>query len=353
MALEARVVENDLSVPALEENAEEEHEASIIKEIRDEEDKAGSLKENEADKAAEAPAGSEAMALSQSAAEHRLSVPAAENNATHASSYANWIEVTPAPPRGSEQGAAPTPKYAPNKEIAEWTKTGLVAHAGGKVENVEGTNTIEAVEENYALGHRVFELDLNLTSDGRLVGIHDWEGQIAKSWDQFSSKPVKGIFTPTSIEMFMDFLDKHKDAYIITDTKSFDYEKEMVEKQFEALLEAARSRPELRKRIVVQVYGQDMYHLVNKIYRYPNVIYTLYMESNPEAEIVRFVEKESIPVVVMPPERANQDFLEKLFGAGAKVFIHTINSKEEAEKWIAKGAAGVYTDDLLPKDMEK
>jgi glycerophosphoryl diester phosphodiesterase len=287
-------------------------------------------------------------------------VPAVEKSVTHISSYAYWIKPTPvlAPSRGNQEAATAEPAALPafepiETELADWTEVGLVAHAGGTVQKVQGTNTIEAVEENYALGHRVFELDLNLTSDGRLVGIHDWDGKNAKSWAEFSSKPVGGIFTPTSIEMFLDFLDKHKDAYIITDTKSFDYSDEQVEEQFEVLLEATSARPELRKRIVVQVYGQDMYYLVNKIYKYPNMIYTLYMETDPEAEIVKFVDNEDIAVVVMPPERANQDFLRKIYDTGAKVFIHTLNSTEEVKEWLGKGASGVYTDDLLPKELLK
>jgi glycerophosphoryl diester phosphodiesterase len=237
--------------------------------------------------------------------------------------------------------------FAANK-ASHWTDIGLVAHAGGSVKSVQGTNTIEAVEANYALGHRVFELDFNLTSDGKLVGIHDWGTKPAKSWEEFSSKPVSDSFTPTSLEMFLDFINEHEDAYIVTDTKSFDYPDEEIEKQFKVLLDATKSRPWLRDRIVVQVYSQAMYHLVNKIYKYPNILYTLYMETDSEATIVKFVKKEKIPVVVMPPQRANQPFLTKLYDAGAKVFLHTLNSKEEVDGWLAKGISGVYTDDLPP-----
>ncbi|MDR1914157.1 MAG: hypothetical protein LBQ68_06745, partial [Clostridiales bacterium] len=61
----------------------------------------------------------------------------------------------------------------------DWTNlygiTGkLVAHAGGQIAEFPETNTIEAMEHNYNLGHRLFEMDLNLTSDNIMVAIHDW-----------------------------------------------------------------------------------------------------------------------------------------------------------------------------------
>jgi glycerophosphoryl diester phosphodiesterase len=249
-------------------------------------------------------------------------------------------------PAGSSQ------LFAANKGV-RWTDIGLVAHAGGNVQNIQGTNTIEAVEENYELGHRVFELDFNLTSDGKLVGIHDWGTNPAKSWEEFSSKLIMDNFTPTSLEMFLDFIDEHEDTYIVTDTKSFDYPEEEVEKQFKILLEATEDRPWIRERIVIQVYSQAMYHIVNKVYKYPNILYTLYAETDSEDKIVKFVTDEKIPVVVMPPERANMTFLNRLFKAGAKVFLHTLNDKEEVDGWLAKGVSGVYTDELLPSTWAK
>ena len=45
----------------------------------------------------------------------------------------------------------------------------LIAHAGGTVRekeyNTKYTNSLEALRQNYNLGHRLFEMDFNLTSD--------------------------------------------------------------------------------------------------------------------------------------------------------------------------------------------
>ena len=241
--------------------------------------------------------------------------------------------------------SGPVWTYAANK---------LVAHAGGNIDDIQGTNTIEAVEANYVLGHRVFELDFNLTSDNILVGIHDWGAKnIAPTWQEFSSKKVQGHYTPTTYEQFVRFLSLHKDAYMVTDTKSFDLTDEQLIKQFQIMYDITENvDPGTRERIVVQVYNQRMYRLINSIYKYPNILYTLYATPDTEEQVLEFIKNERIPVVVMPPERANQPFLENLYDLDVKVYLHTLNDYDEVIGWQEKGIWGVYTDSLLPEDFD-
>ena len=250
--------------------------------------------------------------------------------------------------------AALTAVETPNYDTA-WTDAanGLVAHAGGSIDGVQGTDAIEAVEVNYNLGHRVFELDFNLTSDNILVGVHDWGAKnIAPPLREFLSKKIGGCYTPTTYEQFVRFLSSHTDAYMVTDTKSFDLTDEQITRQFQIMYDITQKvDPAVRERIVVQVYNQHMYHLINKIYKYPNILYTLYETPDTEAQVLEFVKTERIPVVVMPPERANQPFLDNLNNLGVRVYLHTLNDYDEVKKWQAKGVWGVYTDSLLPKDF--
>ena len=50
-----------------------------------------------------------------------------------------------------------------------------IVHAGGLLDGVPYTNSLEALNANYAAGRRVFEVDFELTSDGVLVLAHDWD----------------------------------------------------------------------------------------------------------------------------------------------------------------------------------
>ena len=72
-----------------------------------------------------------------------------------------------------ETAAEPEGDVEESRAAAE--KPALIAHAGGAIYGFRLTNSLEALEEAYACGHRVLEVDLSLTSDGEIVLIHDWE----------------------------------------------------------------------------------------------------------------------------------------------------------------------------------
>ena len=236
----------------------------------------------------------------------------------------------------------------------KWTDASkLIAHAGGSIHGTTGTNTIEAVEHNYMHGHRVFELDFNLTSDNVLAAVHDWGvPNIARTWREFSAVMIYGRYTPSSFDDFIRFLSTNRDTYLVTDTKSFELSDEEITKQFEVMYSVTeRVDPSTRERIVIQVYNQNMYHLINKIYKYPNIIYTLYATPDSEEEVLRFIDAEKILVIAMPPERANQQFLDKLLALNVRVYLHTLNDIEDVRQWQRKGVWGVYTDTLWPIDI--
>ena len=255
----------------------------------------------------------------------------------------------------TEQKTDEPTEYSPAEYNLDWTYAGarLVAHAGGNIDNIQGTNTIDAVRYNYSIGQRVFELDFNLTSDDILVGIHDWGAKNeALTLEEFSSRKIHDRYTPSTYADFIRFLSEHKDSFIVTDTKSYDLSDEQIIKQFQIMYDITEDvDPETRERVVIQVYNQNMYHVINRIYKYPNILYTLYATPDTEEQILEFVETERIPVVVMPPERANQPFLDKLYTLGTKIYLHTLNDINEVKEWQSKGIWGVYTDSLLPKDF--
>ena len=95
-----------------------------------------------------------------------------------------------------------------NKSVEQtaWTELPIVAHALGTVEGRVETNSKDAFLESYEKGHRLFECDFQLTSDGKLVLRHDWE-QISyynleqsfagvMDWETFMQTPIAYYYTP-------------------------------------------------------------------------------------------------------------------------------------------------------------
>lgn len=101
-----------------------------------------------------------------------------------------------------------------------------IAHAGGKIDDRTYTNSLEALEHNYKKGFRLFELDIIKTSDNKFVAAHDWEfwaeitnfkGQIPVTEKEFLKHPIRGAYTPMSMDSINKWFKTHPDAILVTD----------------------------------------------------------------------------------------------------------------------------------------
>ena len=224
------------------------------------------------------------------------------------------------------------------------------------------TNSIDALIQNYNLGHRVFEFDLSLTRDGGLAAVHDWNYSGAYNglpvseaqWRAFV--PKGAAYTPAMLGDILDEMMVNRDIFLITDTKSYELSEEETMRQFQRLYDEAVARdPELLSRIIPQIYDEAMYDRIARIYEYDSVIYTLYASYSPADVIYAFVAShDRVKVVTMPTYwRFQSDMPARLANMGKLVYVHTVNSIEELRELSTMGAVGFYTDFLTPADWEQ
>ncbi|HFI0621052.1 TPA: glycerophosphodiester phosphodiesterase family protein [Streptococcus suis] len=255
----------------------------------------------------------------------------------------------------------------------EWTEEfpNLIAHAGGtyreKAYNTFYTNSLEALQQNYSLGHRVFEIDFYLTSDGKMAAVHDWDqfghmnglalsSEEWKKFQTFGSPVTDSRFTTMLIGDVLDQMLINKDMFLVTDTKSFEVSKEEMITQFtEIYNEAMKRDPELLNRIIPQIYNEEMYALIREIYDFPEIIYTLYASQDSADNVLDFVKNNpAISVVTTPIGHANfftAEFINSLHAANKKIYTHTIHTYDDLTKYAALGIDGFYTGLLLPRDF--
>lgn len=102
----------------------------------------------------------------------------------------------------------------------------FAAHAGGEINGEKYTNSLEALDQNYHQGFRMFEIDVIKTSDDVLVCAHDWdswkrftgyEGDVPVTRDTFLQYKIKEDYTPITLAMLNTWLEAHPDARILTD----------------------------------------------------------------------------------------------------------------------------------------
>ncbi|TJY40975.1 glycerophosphodiester phosphodiesterase [Cohnella pontilimi] len=256
-----------------------------------------------------------------------------------------------------------SPSGAPPGQTLDWTEHPLIAHALGGVEGADRTNSREALETNYALGFRVFETDLMLTTDEHLVARHDWEkklfvefGQVGftgalKDWnplslEDFKRLPILNRYEGLEWKDLLEFMVQHPDVYYVLDTKFTD--ERTIKRQFKLLTEEAeRIDPALLNRIVPQLYHQQMLGTVDSIHRFSSYIYTLYQSKDTNGQVVEFLRRNPrVKAAAMPPSRAKKDFIDSLKKLGVRTYVHTINDYSTYLKLRQTGVSGVYTDFL-------
>lgn len=246
---------------------------------------------------------------------------------------------------------------------AWYEKYPVICHALGRTQEGDTlTNSLEAFQYNYMRGQRVFEADVQITSDGKMVLRHDWVSGLGQeeafgwteedSWavtaEEFLSSPIYGKYTPLSLEDWFAIMREYPDIWFVTDTK---YSNE-VEAQFSLFRDTAieNGYEDVLSRVIVQIYYKEMYDEVMKVYPFENLIWTLYYIGYPgKQEILDFMAEKEIPVLVMPSSWWNGQQEEDLKDSSIKVYVHTVNDEEEAWLRLQHGVSGIYSDDILPE----
>ena len=229
--------------------------------------------------------------------------------------------------------------------------TTLIAHAGGEIGGRVGQNSLEALDRNYAKGHRYFEIDFCWTSDDRLVLIHDWERSFSEffsdakekpSLEGFKSMKMKHGMTQMSLASLFLWLSKHNDAHIVTDVK---------ERNLSALRIIARRSGKFQKHFIPQIYDPSEFEPV-KLLGFEKVIFTLYRSSLSDSEVIKFAANSNLFAVTMPVRRAFSSCLpHELSKKNIRLYAHTVNEIEVLNYLRGKGIHGIYTDKILPEDL--
>lgn len=105
-------------------------------------------------------------------------------------------------------------------------KMRFIAHAGGQIDGHIYTNSLEAINESYKNGLRMFELDIYKTSDHHFVAVHGWKNWLNKvdysgptppSLETFLQYKIYDKYTPMDMKLINKWFKEHPDAILVTD----------------------------------------------------------------------------------------------------------------------------------------
>jgi len=248
-------------------------------------------------------------------------------------------------------------KYIDRELDYSWANENrFIAHALGGIEGFSYTNSKEAFIKNYAVGHRVFEVDLIFTADEKLVCSHGWNNYVSPpNLIDFLNTKIQGTFTPLALIDLFILLRDYPDTFLVTDTKSF--KKNDVRSTFQAIIDTANGlAPEILERIIPQIYSEKMLKYIEEIYPFNSYIYTLYLSRSSKQRVIDFATENGIRVITMPKHRISSKSDSKIFINTLKkkriyTYLHPINEKKEILFFETYGPWGFYTAFLAPEPL--
>ncbi len=219
--------------------------------------------------------------------------------------------------------------------VKEKTKIFLkVGHRGARAYETE--NTLESFKKAIALGVNAIELDVRKSKDGKLVIIHD--DNLKKVFgrdvrvDEATLKELKELTEDKipALEEALHFIGK-KVEKILVELKEAGYEKKA--------LEVIR-KEELNNRVILISFHEQALLNIRKLDSEieTGMIYTRY--KNPIDAAVKL----NAQYLVSLYRFTHTKNIEEAHRNNLKVIVWTINTKEEAEKYIEKGVDGIASD---------
>lgn len=237
-------------------------------------------------------------------------------------------------------------------EDAWHARFSLIAHAMGAVGGCSYSNSLDAFEHNYRRGYRVFEVDLELTSDGVAVLRHNWSNfcdtpefsiQAPPTLERFKQAKIYKRFTPLSLDDLVGLMERYADAYVVVDklySNTMTFVSQIVEK--------SEGRGVI-DRFIIQVFDIGNYKLIDGIHHFKHYLFTLYRHGQVRLnEVADFCVERGIPAVAFPKEWAANNAAALFKKRGLKVYAHTVNTSAEADSLKKLGVDGFFSDYLDP-----
>jgi glycerophosphoryl diester phosphodiesterase len=215
----------------------------------------------------------------------------------------------------------------------------FIAHAGGGIDELKYTNSLEALNLSIAKGYKLIELDLRETIDGHFVGVNTWlkykkdnlfkEGDINNEplyLNEFKKIKIFKKYTPLTINEINNVFSKYKDLILVID-KTNNFEK--INKDF--LFD--------KNRIIVEIFGKRNYFksikagISNPMFSANSEDYDFILKNN-----IKMITAHSADII------NNSEIYKKLTNLGIKVFAYSSNNKKFIVDNLNNTISGVYTD---------
>jgi glycerophosphoryl diester phosphodiesterase len=203
-----------------------------------------------------------------------------------------------------------------------------------------GINSRATFEEGYIRGFRIFEVDLAITSDGRLVFFHGAdERQLDRtSWQQYVDRlRIEGL-DPLEFAQLVEWARRNSELRFVLDVKNrFD--------DAYRLARAAIGSPALGQSFIPQIYHFDQLEQFRADHFFAGEIFTSYQSGLSTTAILQAAERLQVRVVTLTRERVDQL---RQVPASVVILTHPVDDAFDAARLRARGIRGIYTSYVSP-----
>jgi glycerophosphoryl diester phosphodiesterase len=237
-------------------------------------------------------------------------------------------------------------------ENAWYSKTNMIAHAGGIFNNLDHTNSKEAIE-SFLMSTvdeeiRVVELDFDYTSDNVLVCSHlyrDKGFRYVPTYEEYMSYDKDG-FTPMDFNDVIKYMENNSNLYIMVDTKVEQHtDKTIVDIAIEMINKIPN---EYKDRLIFQLYYPKQKEQMMKIYNFKeeNLVLSLYKGYPLINDALKDAYNYHFSVILFNKKFFNDDELQRLINKNFVLVVYTVNKQNEKDKLLDKGITVTITDNL-------
>lgn len=246
-----------------------------------------------------------------------------------------------------------------------------IMHAlGGDEGSYSYINSLETLKKLYNQGYRLYEVDVNLTSDDKAVLVHGWsktdyekrigtyyyntddlntENQYVPTYDEFMDYKIQGKYKATSFCELVDFMKQNTDMYVMIDIgrKSYNETKHIYE-----ILVSETKDVDVLRRFIVGGRTKGMIQAIRDVYDFP--IINLYLASEDKREpdwldlgnFVKYCKDNGIISFSVSSTTYGADTAEILDVSGLVCYVFTVNDLHDEKRYREMGVEIIGTDFL-------
>lgn len=236
----------------------------------------------------------------------------------------------------------------------------FTAHAFGRIDGYDYTNSKEAFYQSYSCGYRIFEVDIQLTSDSIPVCMHDIErfnkmsgvndNDISLMYDEFNKRKIFNKYTPVDVPFLIEMLLKYDDIYFDLDMAyDADIILQYIVNQCDVANLTQKKRSEILNRLIIEIYRYEDYFKIQQIYPFTNCGLTLSLLPKSERDQhISFLINNNLDLVFEEYKDLDSFTIAKYNSLGINVVAWTVDDFLIADQLARYGCIGIQTNVLKP-----